>query len=675
LKKSKMVLAGLLIVIIAILTIVFMMPSPKKNFERYLSYWENQDFSGMYSLLSDNSKGKISEENFVKRYKNIYEGIEVSNLSTQINSSEKITKDKEGKAEIAFDLSMDTLAGNVAFSHRGALVKQGINWYLDWNTGMIFPELKLNDKVSVQMLAGKRGEIIDRDGNRLAANGVAIEIGIVPQRLEPNREALINQISTSTGISVEQINKKLSQTWVKQDSFVPLLKMSEDENEKIKLLTSINGITKKKVSSRVYYYKEAAAHLIGYVGQINKEEFEKLRDEGYKSADTIGKAGLEQVFEKRLKGHDGWEIYIKDVYGEKTKTIAVKDPKDGENIKLTIDAELQRAAYNQINQDSGNAVAIQPKTGEILAMVSSPSYDPNSFVLGISQEEWGKIRDNPDKPMLNRFSQTYAPGSAFKPIIAAIGFKKGSISEGTAVNVKGLKWQKDSSWGNYYITRVKDTGRPVNLRDALVYSDNIYFAQAALNIKAENLVEESKNFGFGEEFGLPYYVKPSQIADKESMKSISQIQLADSGYGQGKVLTSPLHIASMYTAFLNHGNVMKPYMEVKESQTSNIWHENVFSDEVAEIIVKNLIQVVEDPAGSGHEAKIKDRIIAGKTGTAEIKQSKSDTGGTENGWFVSFDARDSKILLVMMIENVKGRGGSHYVVPKSKAVLQYFLNK
>jgi penicillin-binding protein 3 len=675
-KKKGIMLIVIIAIIIGTGIVFFMRPSPEESFKDYINSWENQEFLSMYKSLSEDSKNLISEEEFVKRYQSIYEGIEASKLSINIDENEKISKSKDGKVEIPYTLSMNTVAGPVQYNHRSVLTKDGFKWLVDWNTEMIFPGLEEGEKIGVQFLAAKRGQILDRNGYRLAGNGTAFEIGIVPEKLGDNSENSKKQIQDITGITIEQINKSLSQTWVKPDMFVPIIKISEEEKGKVDKLIQIPGVSKRNIDTRVYYYKESASHLVGYVGTISKEEIEKYKDEGYGKTDKIGKTGLEQTFEKRLKGQNGWEIFIKDINGEKTKTIVKKEAKDGEDIKLTIDAELQKSLYERLNGDSGSAVAIHPKTGEILSLTSSPSYDPNKLVLGIQDKDWAQIRDNPQKPLLNRFSQTFAPGSTFKPVVAGIGLKTGAISAGSTTKISGLKWQKDASWGRYYVTRVKDPGRPVNLRDALVFSDNIYFADAALKIGQEKLSAEAKNLGFGEEFALPSYIKPSQLAGNNGFKDKTGIQLADSGYGQGQVMTSPLHIAAMYTTFVNQGNMIKPFIEVKEDKKdNNIWHADVFSPEDANTVLKDLIQVVEDPKGSGHSAKIKGETIAGKTGTAEIKQSKEDIKGTENGWFAAFNVDNPRILVVMMVEDVKSRGGSHYVVPKVGKVIEEYIKK
>ncbi|MFS8580729.1 MAG: penicillin-binding protein 2, partial [Novibacillus thermophilus] len=430
--------------------------------------------------------------------------------------------------------------------------------------------------------------------------------------------------------------------------------------------------TKQDVPARVYPYGEAAAHLTGYVGEITAEEWEELKEEGYRKDDVLGKSGLEQVFEERLRGEDGGVITIESEAGEEKEVIAEKEPRHGEDIQLTVDMVLQESLYNEMKGDAGTAVALHPKTGEVLALVNSPAYDPNAFVLGLSGEQWEEWEGDPKKPLLNRFAQLFAPGSAFKPVTAAIGLETGAIQPEGKRNITGKAWQADASWGNYTVRRVTDPGKPVNLRDAFVYSDNIYFAQTALDIGEEAFLEGAKGFGIGEKIPFAYPVKASQLAGEDGIQS--EVQLADTGYGQGQVLMSALHLALTYTPLVNGGNMLAPQLEKSEGKPAQeVWKEQVISEETAELILSDLIDVVEHPKGTGREAKISGVTIAGKTGTAELKESQDDETGTENGWFVAVDTDDPSLLIAMMVEDVKDRGGSHYVVPKVKKVMGDFL--
>ena len=242
---------------------------------------------------------------------------------------------------------------------------------------------------------------------------------------------------------------------------------------------------------------------------------------------------MEGLFEKELKGQNGCDIYIVDSDGNKKAELASIFVQDGKDIQLTIDAELQRSLYEQFKEDKSCSVAMNPYTGEVLALVSTPSYDNNDFIMGLSNEQWTALNEDENKPMYNRFRQVWCPGSTFKPIIAAIGLESEAIDPMEDYGNEGLSWQKDSSWGSYCVTTLH-TYEPVILENALIYSDNIYFAKAALKIGTEEMESSLTELGFNEEIPFDIKMAKSQYSNTENIET--EIQLADSGYGQGQVL-------------------------------------------------------------------------------------------------------------------------------------------
>jgi len=425
-------------------------------------------------------------------------------------------------------------------------------------------------------------------------------------------------------------------------------------------LFAIPSVLKQDAEGRIYPYGEATGHLIGYVGPITAEEMEK--NEGYSSTDLIGKRGLEQVLEKRLKGENGIKIYINKEDGTEV-ILAEKEVKHGENVQLTIDGSLQEKAYAQFNGEAGMAAAIDPLTGETHALVSSPSFNPNILALGATSEQWKALEENPKNPLLNRFKSTYAPGSVIKPITASIGLATGKIDWEKTINVDGLKWQKDASWGSYQVTRVKDPNKPVNLEDALLYSDNIYFAQAALDIGEDGFATGLESYGFGEDFPYSYPIETSHFGGLEK-----EVTLADSGYGQGQVEMSVIHLASTYTTLINQGNLIKPILFAEEEK-SQVWKENLLPASEAEKLNNVLTKVVQDPQGTAHSGKIDGYMLAGKTGTAELKQAQGESG-KENGWFVAYNPEHPELLIALMVEGVEDSGGSKAAVAKVKAIFE-----
>lgn len=678
-KKRLWMLLGLIgaVLVLCIVAIIIfnMNNTPEKALNTYIDAVNQRDYEKMYSLISDESQDSYSKEKFIERNKNIYEGIEAQNLTiTKIQNAEKIDSKY---TRVTYDSSMDTVAGTLKELNFVNLKKDGMfkPYQIVWDSSVILPALQDGDKVNVSTDAADRGNIEDRNGNLLATTGVASSVGLVPGKINPEtREADIAKVAAFLEITTENIQTALSAGWVTDETFVPIKTVAAGNAELEAALLQIPGVMINDKMVRVYPYGEKISQLTGYIQGISAEELEEKKDQGYTESSVIGKSGLERLYDKRLRGQEGATISISytENNGE-VKSIAIleKAAVSGENIKTTIDANLQSTLYNQFAGDKSASAAINPKTGEVLALVSTPSYDANTFILGLSDEQWQSMNADPANPLLNRFEATYAPGSSFKPVTGSTGLQTGAFTADEDFGESGLVWQKDSSWGDFNITTLEEYSGPANLENALIYSDNIYFAKAALKIAGDRFAEALKKMGFGETLPFELDMTASQISDSGAFDS--EAQLAASGFGQGQVLVNPLHMASIYSAFVNDGSMVKPYIEYKDNAQAEYWKTQILTKEVSNTIRNDLIQVVESPAGTGHEAQIDGLSIAGKTGTAEIKTSQEDTSGTELGWFNAFTADSSsaqQLMVISMVEDVKDRGGSHYVVPKVKTVFE-----
>ena len=630
---------------------------PENILNKYISKINEAKYNEMYEMISDRSKGQITEEDFVKRNKNIYEGIDMSNLKIDIKN---IEKESSKKYAITYITSMNVSGQNISFENRSNIIKEDNKLKIDWSSNMIFPNLNGTDKVKVSTSKAIRGKILDRNGKELATNGKISSVGIVPGKLGENKTESINKIAELLNLSSETIENKLKASWVKDESFVPIKNVSMDENDLKEKLLQIKGVMISSTNGRIYPLGEAAAHLTGYIQSITKEELEKNPE--YSSTSLIGKTGLEKRYEKELKGKDGIEIYITDSEGNKKDTIIKKEKVDGENIKITIDSIIQNNLYKELKNDEGLFVVMNHKTGEIIALVSTPSYNVNKMALGVSSEEWKELQENEKTPLLARYTQKYCPGSTFKPITGAIGLSTNSLKTTDTFSYSGKSWQKDKSWGDYNITTLTAYSGEKNLKNALIHSDNIYFAQATLQIGKDNFINGLKKLKFGEDIDFEFNLSKSQFSNSDTIKS--ETLLADSGYGQGQILVNPIHMASIYSSFANNGNMVKPYLEYKENKETEYLAKEVFTKDAVQEIKNDLIQVVENPEGTAKDMKINGVTIAGKTGTAELKVSKDSEGDTI-GWFDCFTVDDSNMpyVIVGMVEKANKNGGSHYVIP------------
>ncbi|MGW8822840.1 penicillin-binding transpeptidase domain-containing protein [Paenibacillus lautus] len=647
---------------------------PEDVFDRYIGLWQQGQYETMYEMVSETVKEAVSVEAFAARYRSIYEGIGMSNINVAGLPQAGEPASEDGLSEKTFDyrLKMDTSAGpiDVEGAMRMARDRETDEWKVDWKPSLLFPSMKEGDKVTVRTLQASRGEIYDRSGNGLAVNGSIEVIGIVPGKLGGAGEKTIAELAKRLEVPESFIRDKLAASWVKDNVFVPIVNAT---GERAHLdFSDLQGVTKRDKSARIYPYGEAAVHLTGYIRQATAEDMEKHKDKNLETDDVIGKAGLEQIYDDRLRGKDGVQISIVAADGMARETLAKVEPLNGEDIRLTIDAALQESMYRSMDGDAGTGTAIHPGTGEILALVSSPAYDPNLFIHGLSEEKWNSWNEDPKKPLLNRFTKLFAPGSVFKPITASIGLQLGVSSVDEVKTIEGLRWAKDGSWGSYYVKRVRDV-TVEDLTDAIVNSDNIYMAQEALEMGAENFSREAEKFGFGVPLPIDYPFPEASLSNKGIT---DEILLADSSYGQGEVQMSPLHLALSYTPFINEGELIAPVLELEEGKElrREPKGERVLAPDTADAIHHMLLAVVDNPKGTGHGAYIPGRKIAGKTGTAELKRTKEESG-QENGWFVVYDAEGFNLLMAVMIEDVRDRGGSGYVVRKTAPVVKDYVKK
>ncbi len=263
---------------------------------------------------------------------------------------------------------------------------------------------------------------------------------------------------------------------------------------------------------------------------------------------------------------------------------------------------------------------------------------------GISQEDYKAYEENPEHPFISRFATGYAPGSTFKMITAAIGLDNGTIDPNEVLTINGLKWQKDSSWGSYQTTRVSDVSQ-VDLKTALIYSDNIYTAQETLKMGEKKFRTGLDKFIFGEDLDLPISMNPAQISNEDSFNS--DILLADTGYGQGELLINPIQQAAMYSVFVNNGTLVYPKL-IADKETKD--KKNVIGETALQTIVPDLREVVQDVNGTAHSLSALGIPLAAKTGTAEIKE-KQDVKGQENSFLFAFNPDNQGYMMVSMLEN------------------------
>lgn len=574
----------------------------------------------------------LKEDELATKYQNIYQGIGV----TAVKVDQMKTMKQQKGCEVSYELTLSTSLGKYTATYQALVDKDKIKW----TPALIFPDMTKDDTVSYQPLSATRGQIFDRNQQGLAINDTLDQVGIIPGKLGEQKENAIAQIATLYGLTSEGINQTLAQSWVTDDAFVPLKVTKDAPNE------NLPGVEIRQTTGRYYPLGEAAAQLIGYTGEVTAEDLEKSTK--LEAGQLIGRSGLEQTLDDTLRGQDGGKIVLLDQDRQEKKVLLEKQVTNGQDVTLTLDSNAQKIAFEHLGGKKGSSVATMPKTGDLLALASSPSYDPNKMANGISTADYNAYAENEAKPFISRFATRYAPGSTFKTITAALGIDAKTLDPDQKIAIPSLKWQKDDSWGDYQVTRVQQTDE-VNLKDALMYSDNIYFAQQTLKMGEATFREGLNRFIFGETLDLPFEMKAAQISNADQFNS--EILLADTGYGQGQLLISPVEQATMYSVFANEGNLVYPRL-LLDAKTKT--KDNVISQDAVKIVGSDLRAVVTEPTAFGYRLNALGIDVAAKTGTAEIKQSQDDTTGTENSFLFAYDYGKHNYLTVSMFEDSEG---------------------
>ena len=659
--RTRMLVLPLIFSIFVLLT-ACQKANPMDTAQAYIDAWSALDFEKMYDTLSNDSQESIDKDKFVERYETILSAIQLNNV--ELSPQELIQE--EDKAFLPLDAVFNTDTVDSFEAHFTLnLVLEEDEWKIVWTPSLIFPDLGPEDQVRIVSKHALRGDITDRKGNPIAIEGEAYTVGAVPGKI-PDKQEFAKALAPLLEMEEEKILAELSQDWVKDDTLVPLrnfpLNISQEFKDELLSVKGVMLASNVVTDSRRYLDNDLYSHVVGYVQRVSAEDLEQNKN--YSAQDFIGKQGIEAAFEEHLHGIPGYTLFIRDKDNNTKSVIAERPPKNGNTVSLTLDPKLQEISYNALKDHVGAIVALDGNTGEVLAMVSYPNYDPNIFPNGVLPSKWKELSEHPDKPFINRATYAlYPPGSTLKPFSAVMALEEGIINEDTVVKeAEKNSWTPNiDGWNGQPITRTNHPAGPVNLDRALVWSDNIYFAWAALQMPYETFESYAQRFGIGQP--LPFDLPVSQSIIKNEGTNWSKRLLAVSSIGQGEILMTPLQIAAMYTAFLNQGDIILPQIirEIKtpEGQTieefeRKVWQAGAVPEKWIDVILPSLINVVEDNTGTAHRLAIDGLTIAAKTGTAE----RDDKGEKEIGWLVAFTPQESNpLILSIALEVPAGEGG------------------
>jgi penicillin-binding protein 2 len=560
-----------------------------------------------------------------------------------------------------------------------------------------YSTLSKNNRISVVPKPPVRGLIFDRNGIPLARNVPSYTLEVVPDQVK-NMEDLLDELGKL--VKLTEYDLKLFHRDVKRhasfDTIVLRSQLTDDEVARFAVNRyRFQGVELRARLERNYPLKDSGAHAVGYVGRISSRDLEKIDKTLYRGIDFLGKTGIESYYEDILRGKSGFDQIETNAHGRVVRTISNTPSVPGKNIYLTIDSKLQLIAEQALGEYRGAVVAIKPKTGEILAFASTPSYDPNAFVFGISNLDYAALRDSPDTPLLNRALRgRYAPGSTIKPFMGMTGLKfklspaKKTFCPGFYTLTKG---------GHRFRCWKRNGHGLVGLHDAVVQSCDVYFYDLAHYLGIDNMQDTLALFGFGSKTGIDLNGESAALLPSRQWKRASMDQswypgeTVIAGIGQGFVLATPLQLASATSALANDGYRMKPHLLLAEEDSlsaekkvnapvmlnSEIWS----SDDLA-IVKQSMVDVTDSPRGTarriGADSPYK---IAAKTGTAQVigikqneryKESEVAPRHRDHALFIAFAPAEKPDIAVAVIAENGGHGGST-AGPIARKVMDYYL--
>ena len=564
------------------------------------------------------------------------------------------------------------------------------------------------NRIQMQPISPPRGLINDRNGELLAGNITVYNLAVIPERVD-SMEDTLNRLKKFIDISendVKNFTKRMSEKRGPFDSVPLRFRLTEKEIAVLAVNRYyLNGVEITTELVRFYPYGPLFAHSVGSVRRITKEDLDLLDQKNYRATKYLGKIGVEKEYEAGLHGKIGIQRVETDAHGRVRKVIDRQPSVYGSNLNLYMDVGLQAASVRALKQHKGSVVAIDPRTGGILAMVSNPSYDPNNFVTGMSPEQFEKIVSAKDSPLFNRaINGQYAPGSTFKPIVGLAGIANGKITWEETIEDRGEfklpnqdRLYRDWSWspGNSGGQGI------VDLRRAIYRSSNVYFYTLAHRLEIESLKDFAHQFGIGRNFSVDISDASLGLLPDSRWKKVAKNlpwypgDTVNMGIGQGDILVTPLQMAVVASIFANKGRIVRPKM-VKKGASLSEDERNTNGLRVLGIDQSDWIQMVsamEDVVHLGNQgfrengtawAYIGQDIsykMAGKSGTAqviEIKQGEKyspeelEESQKNHAWFIAFaPTLKPTIALAVIVEN--GGGGSSVAGPVARKVIDSYM--
>ena len=571
-------------------------------------------------------------------------------------------------------------------------------WHLQILKWQYLAGLSENNRVRMVTLPASRGMIKDRNGETLVSIRPAFNLYLTPEDTQ-DLDSSLDKLSQRISLDREKLKKEIART----KSFQEVLIKGDISREEVAFVEennmSLPGIHIKAEPLRNYVFNDLASHTLGYLGEISKARLESQNDPKYKQGDFVGKNGLENIYETLLRGEKGYKEVEVDVSGRELKTLRKLPPESGNGLILTLDVRIQRELEKLMTgtaeqSRNGSAVVMKVQTGEIIAITSKPSFDPNMFAAGISPVNWNELVTDEWHPLQNRsIHGQYPPGSTYKIVTALAGLEEGVIKPDTSIYCPGhfrLGRGRYRCW--------KKTGHgAVNMHDALVQSCDVYFYTIGHRLGIDTIAKYAKRFGLGSPTRLGLSREKKGLIPTTQWKLLNRKEpwllgeTISASIGQGYNLVTPIQQAIMMAAVANGGIILKPYLvkriEGNESQSRKEFYPEIISQigvapDHLEQVRKALRDVVNGARGTGKKSRLKNIIVSGKTGTAQVVRMKSNeelekgeiipVKYRDHAWFVAFAPYEKPEIAVAIIVEHGGHGGATAGPIAGKIFKKYF---
>ncbi|HSO27624.1 MAG TPA: penicillin-binding transpeptidase domain-containing protein [Anaerolineales bacterium] len=651
----------------------------------YLDAWKAEDYATMYSLLTSVSQAAISEEDFSNQYRSVAAEAALSTIDYQIHQA-LINPDQ---AQISYEVTLNSsLVGEMNRNTQVNLSLEQGEWRVQWDDALILPELVGGNYLGMDVRVPARANIYDRDGRALVAEAAdAVAIGLYPDQIFPDQvDLIVSELARVLDVPNEQIRGRLNDFPYGSGWYLPLGEVSADRiDDRYTVLSGLSGLVLRSYKSRYYFEGGVAPHVVGYVSQIQADEADEYKRKGYRPDERIGRIGLERWGEPYLAGKRGGELFVFNAQGQPVTSLAQVGSEPSKAIYTTLERDFQLGVQDAIAGFNAAVVVLERDTGRVLAMASSPGFDPNAFEpTNINFETMlAELFSDPNTPTFNRAAQGQYPlGSVFKIITMAAALESGVY---TPESVYQCGWTFDELSGVtlYDWTYEKDYSPSglLTLPQGLIRSCNPWFYHIGLDLYNQGqttaISEMARSFGLGAPVGIEGIEEASgQVPDPES-----PLDATNGAIGQGALLVTPLQVANFAAALGNGGTLYRPQLIERVTSPDGEPLMEFAPEEMGELpISPATLQIIRDamvgvvrstdPVGTAwHRFTGLDINVAGKTGTA---QSGS---GEPHSWFAgyTFEERPNRpdIAVAVVVENIGE--GSDYAAPIFRRIIELYF--